>query len=113
VGERSLWLVPVVFGLAGLGLAIGLVELDKSTRSFDALDFSSDTATQLLTATVGAAVAFTGFAFSVPLLVVRLASSQLSPRAMRVAYQSCSPGSRSASGSGPSPTLWCCPAHSG
>jgi uncharacterized membrane protein len=88
VGERSLWLVPVVFGLAGLGLAIGLVELDKSTRSFDALDFSSSTATQLLTATVGAAVAFTGFAFSVLLLVVQLASSQLSPRAMRVAYQS-------------------------
>ena len=84
----TLWLVPVVFGLAGLGLAIGLVELDESTRSFGALDFSSSTATQLLTATVGAAVAFTGFAFSVLLLVVQLASSQLSPRAMRVAYQS-------------------------
>ncbi len=84
----SLWLVPVVFGLAGLGLAIGLVELDELTPSFSALDFSANTATQLLTATVGAAVAFTGFAFSVLLLVVQLASSQLSPRAMRVAYQS-------------------------
>jgi uncharacterized membrane protein len=72
----------------GLGALGWLIELDDATPSIEALDFTSSTATQLLAALAGAAVAFTGFAFSVLLLVVQLASSQLSPRATRLAYRS-------------------------
>lgn len=85
--KGSLWLVPVAFGVAGVGLGIGLVEFDRATPVYDEFAFTAGTATQLLAAIVGAAVAFTGFAFSVLLLVVQLARSQLSPRAMRVAYR--------------------------
>ncbi len=84
----SLWVVPLVCGVAGWALSVGLIELDEATPSIAALDFTSATATQLLAAFAGAAVAFTGFAFSVLLLVVQLASSQLSPRATRLAYRS-------------------------
>jgi uncharacterized membrane protein len=84
----SLWLVPLLCGVAGWGLSVGLIELDRATPDIEALDFTSSTATQLLAALAGAAVAFTGFAFSVLLLVVQTASSQLSPRATRLAYRS-------------------------
>jgi uncharacterized membrane protein len=84
----SLWVIPLVCGVAGWALSVGLIELDDATPSIEALDFTSSTATQLLAALAGAAVAFTGFAFSVLLLVVQLASSQLSPRATRLAYRS-------------------------
>jgi uncharacterized membrane protein len=85
--RNSLWLTPLLFGVAGWALSVALIELDRATPSVQALDFSATTATQLLQAIAGAAVAFTGFAFSVLLLVVQLASSQLSPRATRVAYR--------------------------
>ena len=84
----SLWVVPLVCGVAGWALSVAMIELDDATPSIEALDFTSSTATQLLAALAGAAVAFTGFAFSVLLLVVQLASSQLSPRATRLAYRS-------------------------
>ena len=85
--RASLWLVPLACGIAGWLLSVALIELDDATPSFEALDFTSSTATQLLSAFAGAAVAFTGFAFSVLLLVVQLAGSQLSPRATRLAYR--------------------------
>ena len=84
---ESLWVVPLLCGVAGWALSVGLIELDDATPSIEAFDFTSSTATQLLAAFAGAAVAFTGFAFSVLLLVVQLASSQLSPRATRLAYR--------------------------
>jgi len=84
----NLWVVPLVCGVVGWALSVALIELDRATPSIEALDFTSSTATQLLAALAGAAVAFTGFAFSVLLLVVQLASSQLSPRATRLAYRS-------------------------
>jgi uncharacterized membrane protein len=84
----SLWVIPLVCGVAAWALSVVLIELDDATPSIAALDFTSSTATQLLAAFAGAAVAFTGFAFSVLLLVVQLASSQLSPRATRLAYRS-------------------------
>lgn len=83
---NSLWLLPVLFGIGGWALSLLMIEYDRSDV-VEALGFSASTATQLLQAIAGAAVAFTGFAFSVLLLVVQLASSQLSPRATRIAYR--------------------------
>ncbi|HET8970884.1 MAG TPA: DUF2254 domain-containing protein [Candidatus Nanopelagicales bacterium] len=83
--ERAFWVVP----LAGVLLAMVLADL--STELDDALFadsgsqlISKSAATTMLSAVGGAMVTFTGFVFSLVLLLLQFGSSQYSPRT--VAY---------------------------
>jgi uncharacterized membrane protein len=81
--STALWPVPCAFGLAGLLLGMAVWRLDRWGR-WALFDFDHGGATALLAAIVGASLTFMGTAFSVLLVVVQFASTQLSPRALRV-----------------------------
>jgi uncharacterized membrane protein len=79
----ALWPVPVGFALAGL--LVGMIAWRHDRWSgWTLLGFEPDAATALVAAIIGATLTFLGTAFAVLLVVVQFASTQLSPRALRV-----------------------------
>jgi uncharacterized membrane protein len=84
--KNSLWLLPLIAGLGGLVLAELIYWLD--TRSdLAVLQYSPETATAVVSATIAAAVSLTGFVVTVTVLGVQQATGIFSPRYMRLWYR--------------------------
>ena len=77
--RRSLWVLPVAGMVAALLVARGARWVDDRTH-WVLMGFGSDGAKALLSTISAAHLTFVVFAFSILLLAVQLASSQLSPR---------------------------------
>jgi uncharacterized membrane protein len=85
--KGSLWVLPILGGAAGVGLAAIDARVEHSVRLPDTWQYSASTATSALTSIVAAAVALLGFVVTVSVLVVQLATGTLSPRFMRLWYR--------------------------
>jgi uncharacterized membrane protein len=83
----SLWVVPLAGGVAGSLLALVVGNLDATLELPEPLTYSESTAAGLLTAIVGAMIAFTGFVVTISVLVIQMATGTLSPRYMRLWYR--------------------------
>ena len=84
--KSSLWLMPLIAGVVGLVLDELIYWLD--TRSdLAVLQYSPETATAVVSATIAAAVSLTGFVVTVTVLGVQQATGIFSPRYMRLWYR--------------------------
>ncbi|MEO5965640.1 MAG: DUF2254 domain-containing protein [Candidatus Limnocylindrales bacterium] len=83
----SLWFLPAVFALAAVGLAVVLAAVDRRLGDTGSLLFTfgrtAEGARAVLSAIAQSMLTFTGLVFTITMLVLQLASSQLSPRVMR------------------------------
>ncbi len=84
----SLWLIPGLFALAAVVLALVLSAVDRvlpSDASYLVFTFggTADGARAMLSTIAQAMLTFTGLVFTITMLVLQLASNQLSPRVMR------------------------------
>ena len=85
--KESLWVLPLAAG------AVGALLGDTGGRLEDAVDvpssweYSAATSTSVLTAIVGSMVALTGFALTVSVLGVQMATGTFSARYMRILYR--------------------------
>ena len=85
--RSSLWFIPAVcvglaFALAEIALRIDR-ELDQDGRDWFLFGGGTDSARAVISTIATSMLTFTGLVFSVTMLVLQLASSQLSPRVMR------------------------------
>jgi uncharacterized membrane protein len=80
----SLWVLPLLCGVLGAGLAAVDIVVDKSIHLPAAWTYSSSTASTLLTTIVGAMVGLTGFVVTVTVLIVQMATDSFSPRLISV-----------------------------
>ncbi len=85
--KGSLWLVPLVGALLGVVLGVVAVALENDVATPRGLQYSSDTASVLLSSVVGATAALTGFVVTVSVLVVQMAIGTFSARYMRIWYR--------------------------
>jgi uncharacterized membrane protein len=85
--RESLWFIPALFALGAALAAFGLVAVDRALirapDAFYAFGGSPDGARSLLSTISASMLTFTALVFSITMLVLQLASSQLSPRVMR------------------------------
>jgi uncharacterized membrane protein len=81
--HAALWPIPCAFGLGGLLLGIIVWRIDRWEGWF-LLDYDAGAATALISAIAAATLTFLGTAFAVLLVVFQFASTQLTPRALRV-----------------------------
>ncbi|MGI9540138.1 MAG: DUF2254 domain-containing protein [Miltoncostaeaceae bacterium] len=86
LAEASIWPIPVAITVAAFLLADATIAVDAANDDA-VLIFDPTTATALLAAIAAAMITFTGFVFSVLLLVVQFASGQFTPRVLRTAYR--------------------------
>lgn len=90
--RSAIWPVPAAMALAAMALSAVTLALDHA-RAADAggglflYDGDAESARSLLGAIASALLTFTGLVFTVTMLVLQLASSQLSPRVMRTFLQ--------------------------
>jgi uncharacterized membrane protein len=84
--KSSLWLAPLVAGLGGLVLAEITCWLDARS-DLPVLQYSPETATAVVSATIAAVVSLTGFVVTVTVLGVQQATGIFSPRYMRLWYR--------------------------
>lgn len=84
--KGSLWLAPFMGALAGLALAELGLWLD-ARGVLPAWQYSSETATAVVSASIGAAASLTGFVVTVTVLGVQMATGTFSPRYMRLWYR--------------------------
>jgi len=84
--KGSLWLLPLIAGLGGLVLAELAYWLD-GTSDLAVLQYSPETATAVVSATIAAVVSLTGFVVTVTVLGVQQATGIFSPRYMRLWYR--------------------------
>src|SRR5262249_27528876 len=85
--KNNLWMIPVLCAIVGAGLAFATVDIDKKSHWFDFLTYDEAVSTALLAALLGATVSFTGFVFTMLLLVPQFAGAQLSPRVLQYVYR--------------------------
>jgi uncharacterized membrane protein len=83
----SLWVVPLLGGVAGLALAQLDPWIESTWPARGGWRYSADTASDILTAIVGAMVGLFGFVVTISVLVVQMATETLSPRFMRLWYR--------------------------
>jgi uncharacterized membrane protein len=83
----SLWVLPLLGGVAGAILGGIDTVVDKSVHLPNGLTYSPSTATAVLSAIVGATAALTGFVVTVTVLVVQMATGTFSARYMRLWYR--------------------------
>jgi uncharacterized membrane protein len=88
--RSRLWVIPGAFAVGSAAAAFLLVPLDHLVDRYVSGDLSGilfsggpDSARLVLSTIAAAMMTFTGLVFSVTMLVLQLASSQLSPRVMR------------------------------
>ena len=83
----SLWFLPGCFAVGAVLLAVLLVAIDEQVTEASGIPFafggSAEGARNVLSAIAQSMLTFTGLVFSITMLVLQLASSQLSPRVMR------------------------------
>lgn len=85
--KSSLWLAPLAGGLVGFVLA-DLGQMLESRGTLPAAwHYSPETATAVLSATIGAVASLTGFVVTVTVLGVQMATGTFSPRYMRLWYR--------------------------
>jgi uncharacterized membrane protein len=84
--KSSLWVAPLVAGLGGLVLAELTNWFDMRT-DLSVLQYSPETATAVVSATIAAVVSLTGFVVTVTVLGVQQATGIFSPRYMRLWYR--------------------------
>ena len=84
---ESLWVVPLVGAFAGVLGAVVVVVIDKSVDLPLQLQYSTSTASTVLSAIIGATAALTGFVVTVTVLVVQMATGTFSARYMRLWYR--------------------------
>jgi uncharacterized membrane protein len=84
--KNSLWLVPLLAGLGGIVLAEVAHALDMRT-DLAVLQYSPETATAVVSASIAAVVSLTGFVVTVTVLGVQQATGIFSPRYMRLWYR--------------------------
>jgi len=84
--KTSLWLAPLIAGLGGLVLAELACWLDGRS-DLPVLQYSPETATAVVSATIAAVVSLTGFVITVTVLGVQQATGIFSPRYMRLWYR--------------------------
>ena len=82
VGSR-LWPVPVVAVIMGVILALVLPEVDEATAGDLTFAYGAPEAIEVLSSISAGMIVFTGFVFSVLLLIVQFGSAQYSPRLLR------------------------------
>jgi uncharacterized membrane protein len=83
----SLWVLPLAAAVLGAVLGSAQVQLDKSVHVPPGWQYSSSTASTILTTIVGAMAALTGFVVTVTTLVVQMATGTFSARYMRLWYR--------------------------
>jgi uncharacterized membrane protein len=85
VARSAFWLVPSLCVLAAIGLAIGLLAIDKEIGPQAVYLFAGPPAgaRTFLSAITQAMITFTGLVFSITIVVLQLTSSQFSPRVLR------------------------------
>lgn len=86
--RTSLWFLPALFAIGAGLLAAGLLTLDRALAGRDAMFVfafggAPEGARVVLSTIAQSMLTFTGLVFSITMLVLQLASSQLSPRVMR------------------------------
>jgi uncharacterized membrane protein len=84
--RTSLWFVPSLFAVGAGVLAVALLALDHALAGTEPLfgfGGTPDGARSVLSAIAQSMLTFTGLVFSITMLVLQLASSQLSPRVTR------------------------------
>jgi uncharacterized membrane protein len=84
--KNSLWIAPLVAGLGGLIVAEITYALDMGT-DLGLLQYTPETATAVLSASIAAVVSLTGFVVTVTVLGVQQATGIFSPRYMRLWYR--------------------------
>ena len=85
--KGSLWFLPLVGGIVGALLGAVEAPLSGSVGVPTYLEYSSSTASTLLSAVVGSTAALTGFVVTVSVLVVQMATNTFSARYMRLWYR--------------------------
>ncbi len=85
----SYWLIPTLMALGALGLALGLLELDRVeadglvSRLSWVYAGGSDGAREVLSVIAGSMITVAGVVFSITMVALTLASSQFGPRVLR------------------------------
>ncbi|MEO7269859.1 MAG: DUF2254 domain-containing protein [Knoellia sp.] len=81
------WLIPLLFAVAAILLALGVTAVDASLDTSLRLPFlfagGPEGARSLLAAIITSMISFTGLVFSITIVVLQLTSSQFSPRVLR------------------------------
>ena len=83
----SIWLVPVLGGIAGTLCGIAAAESGRLWEPPDGWTYSAGTAQAVLASVVGASVGLTGFVVTVGVLIVQMATGTFSARYMRIFYR--------------------------
>jgi uncharacterized membrane protein len=83
----SIWLVPVLGGIAGALLGLSAAESIRVWTPPDGWTYSAGTAQAVLASVVGASVGLTGFVVTVAVLIVQMAAGTFSARYMRIFYR--------------------------
>ena len=83
----SLWIVPLMGAVLGAIVGLVLTEVDQHLNLPGYFQYSSSTASTVLSAIVGAAAALTGFVVTVTTLIVQMVNGTFSPRYMRLWYR--------------------------
>ena len=86
--QGSLWLGPLLGGLAGILLGSIGVLVDQHVNMPAYWQYSPSTATSVLSAVVGATAALTGFVVTASVLAVQMTTGTFSARYMRLWYRS-------------------------
>jgi len=82
--RTQVWVVPSIAALLAAASAVVLVWFDAATGSLGLpVAIDADSARAVLSAISGAMISFTALVFSITMLVLQSASTQLSPRVMR------------------------------
>jgi len=85
--RQSLWFIPGLFAVGAGALALGLLAIDQELSGegggFFQFGGTAEGARSVLSTIAQSMLTFTGLVFTITMLVLQLASSQLSPRVMR------------------------------
>jgi uncharacterized membrane protein len=84
---ESIWTLPLLGALIGLGGALVIAHIDRGAHLPAQWQYSSSTASTVLSAIVGAMAALTGFVVTVTVLVVQMVIGSFSARYMRLCYR--------------------------
>jgi uncharacterized membrane protein len=86
--RESMWFIPCMGALIGVGVAQLSIWLDSAAPLPEPLQYSAGTTSSVLAAIVGAMISLIGFVVTISVLVIQMATGNLSPRVMRLFYRS-------------------------